>query len=166
MPRGFRHLLRSYRIRPIEPFSSSCSRLAGSASSRAGRCSRPTSSTSPAACPPAASADCWAWCLPPTMRRAAGSSSTSRTRAAIRSWRGSRARPTRSSPTPGRGSTCSSTSRGALSSNRFRITTADISRSVPTGTFTSVSATADRGTIRITARKTRTSCSARCCAST
>ena len=52
------------------------------------------------------------------------------------------------------------------SPSRSRTTTAATSRSVPTDTSTSGSATAAPATIPITARRTRPTCSARCCAST
>ena len=97
--RGFRCRWRSCRTRRTRPSSSSSSRAAASASSRPARFCRRTFSICEARSAPAASAGCSGWRSRPTTRRAAGSSSTSPTRAATRSLRGSGDPRTRSSPT-------------------------------------------------------------------
>ena len=101
-------------------------------------------------------------------RRAGASSSTSPTGPATPSSRASAGRTTRWSPTPASRFDLRWSGAAARRSSRSRspITTAATSRSGPTATSTSASATAAPATIPTIARRTRRSCSARCCAST
>ena len=138
--------------------------------SAAERCWRPIFSISRPSSSAAANRASWAWRSRPTTRRAAASTSTSPTAAGdtvvARFRRGPRQ--LRSSPIRrSRFDLRWGGPDGARSSrSRSRITTAAIWCSVPTATSTSASATAARATIPDIARRTRASCSARCCAST
>ena len=125
----------------------------------------PIFSTSRAASRRVASAACWASPSRQTTHPAGVSSSTSRIFPATRS---SRAFVDPSNPMvadAGSRFDLYSAARSDSSISRFRITTEDTSRSGRTAISTSGSATADPATIPTTGRRTRTTCSEKCCAS-
>ena len=155
------------RIPPILASFSSWNRPAGSGRYETVILNLPTFWIFAPSCPPGVNEVCSAWRLRRTTRHRVGFSSTLRTATAIPSLPASDDPEIRSWPMPPAGSTCDGAAHGNPSSaNRSRITMAATSRSVPTATCISASVTEGAPTIRRIARRIRTCCSEKCCAST